>query len=59
MNNSVNISEQVLKEIDDLLEKAGVSKETFLRSIADHYNMSIVLEKKIIDLATYYDSFIA
>lgn len=57
MNSTVGISEQILNEIDNLVEKSGVSKETFLEHIADYYNMSFVLEKKMSDLNTYYDSF--
>jgi hypothetical protein len=57
MNCTAAISEQILKEIDNLIEKSGVSKETFLRHIADHYNMSLILEKKPHDLNAYYDSF--
>lgn len=57
MNNTVGISEQILNEIDNLVEKSGVSKETFLKHIADRYNMSFVLDKKVSDLNSYYDSF--
>lgn len=59
MNSTVKISEQILNEVDDLVVKSGVSKETFIKRIADHYNMSFVLEKKSNDLTAYYDSFTA
>ncbi|MFL0247301.1 hypothetical protein [Candidatus Clostridium stratigraminis] len=57
MNGTVGVSEQILNEIDNLMEKSGVSKETFLKHIADYYNMNFVLDKKINDLNAYYDSF--
>lgn len=57
-NNTVKISEQILKEFDCLVKKSGVSKQDFLNSIAKLYNIDN-LEKDIIDPVAYYDSFTA
>lgn len=60
MNNpTVKISEEILKEFDDLVKKSGVSREEFLNSIANFYNINNILEKDIIDPTAYYDSFTA
>jgi hypothetical protein len=58
-NNSIKISEQLLKEFDGLVQKSGVSKQEFLSSIANFYNINSILENDIIDVTSYYDSFIA
>jgi|GEM_PF-1841834 Ribbon-helix-helix protein, copG family. len=58
-NHTIKISEEILKEFDGLVKKSGVSKQEFLNSIANFYNMNNILEKDIIDSAAYYDSFTA
>lgn len=58
-NHVVKISEELLKEFDGLVQKSGVSKQEFLSSIANFYNINNIAENDIIDVASYYDSFTA
>ncbi|KZL92472.1 hypothetical protein [Clostridium magnum] len=58
-NHVVKISEELLKEFDGLVQKSGVSKQEFLSSIANLYNINNIAENDIIDVASYYDSFTA
>lgn len=58
-NHAVKISEELLKEFDGLVQKSGVSKQEFLSSIANFYNINNIAENDIIDVASYYDSFTA
>lgn len=57
MNNNIIISEPILKEFDNLVKKAGVSKEEFLYYVGKKYNINMPKENDIIDYNAYYDSF--
>lgn len=53
-NNLCNVSDEILKEVNNLVKKSGLSKEDFVNYLAKLYDAN-----NIIDSNSYYDSFIA
>lgn len=58
-NNRVEITEEILREFDDLIKEAGVSRQEFLNYVAKLYDVDNNIGKDNIDYNAYYESFTA
>lgn len=58
-NHRIEISEGILRDFEDLVREAGVTREEFLSCVSRVYGINYCLEKDSLDYRSYYDSFIA
>ena len=58
MNNMIKIPDELLKELDVVFKKSGVTEKDFVNCVADFYNIKFASNENVID-SSYYDSFTA